>query len=1050
MTEGIYEALVTKLVHQHIAALDKQTFDYRATPLDKHEAALILSKHISAAVQYALRQVKGENALETQIEIANKIIRLLRDELEQSELEEDLVDTEGKVLKAVFSKINQDYADLDVHLAEITPKTRLAQSSLFTGGKSDLSLESELQKEILSSDRVDFLVSFIRLKAINNIRNTIERFVHRGGQLRIITTTYIGATELKAIAYLSSLPNVEIKISYNTQNERLHAKAYMFYRNTGFHTAYVGSSNMSHSAWNTGLEWNVKLTTKEVPHVLDKFQKTFESYWSMSEFETYRPGIDTEKLKQALNDGQFRGKGISSEEALKKFQFFDLKPYHYQREILERLEVERSTHGRFRNLVVAATGTGKTVISAFDFKAFLKTNPQARLLFVAHREEILLQAMGTFRGVLKDNNFGEYMGGGEEPTKFNAVFASVATLKNRMDQLPLSPDYYDYIVIDEVHHVAASSYRPILKKFNPKVLLGLTATPERMDGANILEDFDGRIAAEIRLPEALNLGLLAPFQYFGITDSVDLSKLRWERGYVASELSKEFTSNDGRVRDILNSIEKYINDPGGIRALGFCVTIDHAQYMAEKFLLSGLKAAYLTSTNTTEREALRRQLKAGEINYLFVVDIFNEGVDIPEIDTVLFLRPTESLTVFLQQLGRGLRLAEGKDSLTVLDFVGNARPEYDFEGKFRALIGKTKSPVSKELEEGCPHLPLGCSIVLEKRAKEIILENIKKATNHNRRQLIQKIQNFKHESSLPLSLSNFTYHYHISLPYIYKRDCWSRLCEEAGVYESFAGHHEKAIGAALKKKWMATESYTYFAFVLSLARNGFTVSSPLTLAEEKMLLMLYYDVWSQAGMHGSLAEAIQEIGKDETLVKEIIEYLELKLNNISFKELSMDLPYAMPLKVHARYNREQILAAFGLSTYAKQSSNREGVADNKALKTEVMFVDLVKSEEDFSPTTMYDDYAISETLFHWQSQNQTRDDRGKGLSYIHHQKQGKRMMLFVREKAKDEFGNTMGYVFIGEVDYVSHTGSKPMSITWSLRTPMPNYLWGEAAKLLVG
>ncbi|MDX1364987.1 MAG: DUF3427 domain-containing protein, partial [Arenibacter latericius] len=580
----------------------------------------------------------------------------------------------------------------------------------------------------------------------------------------------------------------------------------------------------------------------------------------------------------------------------------------------------------------------------------------------------------------------------------------------------------------------------------------LTATPERMDNENILDDFCDRIAAEIRLPEALNRKLLCPFQYFGISDSVDLSKVSWENGrYVPSELTKLYLANDRRVGEVISNADKYLRDINDVRALGFCVTIEHAKYMAEKFTLANLKAHYLTSENSREREDIRIKLRNKEINYLFVVDIFNEGVDIPEIDTVLFLRPTESLTVFLQQLGRGLRLSDGKECLTILDFVANARPEYNFENKFRALIGKTTTPVQKEIKDNFPHLPLGCSIVLEKKAKNSILENIIAATNVNKRQLIQKIQNFEHQTTLPLTLANFITFNNLSLQAIYKRGSWSRLLQLAGKYKDFESHNEKEIVSTILRKWLSTNSTSYFRFLLKLAKENFKPDFRLFNEEEKvMLLMLHYDVWKGSEGFKSINESIEAIGKNKVLVKEIIEVLEILLDKISFKELDIELPYKQPLKLHSRYTRDQILAAFGLSTFNKKSTNREGVAENKTLNTEVLFIDLIKSEEDFSPSTMYNDYAISETLFHWQSQNKTRADKGKGLTYIHHQKLNKKILLFVREKAKDEFGNTMGYVFIGEGNIQKHYGSKPISINWHLSEPLPQYLWKTSAKMAVG
>ncbi|MBK8051747.1 MAG: DUF3427 domain-containing protein [Saprospiraceae bacterium] len=1044
MIEGLYEQLINKLVISRLNELDKNHFYIKNTILDKSEAAKILTQYLADVIKIGLGIYSGEETVEKQIELSNKIIFLLRDELNNADFNDDIIDTEGKILTAIFNKVDSRFGDFDKHIKEITPYTRLSHSELFTGSNAGISLESELKKEILSADNIYFLVSFIKWTGIRIFEKELFEFTENGGKLNIITTSYMGATDLKAVEYLSTLKNTEIKVSYNTENERLHAKAYLFHRNTGYHTGYIGSSNISRSALTSGLEWNMKITTKEISHIIDKFKKTFDTYWQDKEFESYNLDRHHEKLKSALKRGSINNQGINT--------YFDLKPFPFQEEILEKLEVERTVHNRHKNLVVAATGTGKTVISAFDYKRFKSTNTRSRILFIAHRKEILQQAQATYQGVLKDNNFGELWVDGIEPQKYDHVFASVQTLNNQLGKLNLTSNFYDYIVIDEVHHIAASSYRPIINQFEPTILLGLTATPERMDGEDILSDFCNTIAAEIRLPEALNRKLLCPFQYFGVTDSIDLTNVDWKNGrYVPSELSKVYTKSDNRVREIIQNLDKYLRDYQDVRALGFCITQEHAQFMAEKFLLAGLKADYLVSNRSVLRKEIRERLTNKEINYLFVVDIFNEGVDIPEIDTVLFLRPTESLTVFLQQLGRGLRLAEGKDCLTVLDFVGNSRPEYNFEGKFRALIGKTNTPIQKEIEDEFPHLPLGCSIILEKKAKDYILDNIKKATRLNINQLIAKIRFFKEQTALPLTLKNFVKLNNIPLQLIYKKDSWSRLCARAGQLENFSDSYEKEILGTINNKWLSCSSFSYFSFILKLAKQAFQIDiDRLDEVERSMCLMLHYDVWQNAEGFDSLESSISSIGKNKVLIQEIIEVLELLSDKIDFEEKEILLPYKQPLKVHGRYTRDQILAAFGDSTFNKKSSNREGNAIIKDKNTDILFITLNKSEKDFSPTTLYEDFAISDTLFHWQSHNAVRSDRGRGLDYIHHDEIGRKILLFVREQNTDEFGNTMSYVFIGEGKLAEHYGSKPMSIKWELNEPMPPYLWKDSAKMAVG
>src|SRR5690606_38015431 len=432
--------------------------------------------------------------------------------------------------------------------------------------------------------------------------------------------------------------------------------------------------------------------------------------------------------------------------------------------------------------------------------------PESRLLFIAHRIEILRQARHTFRNVLLEgHNFGELLGDGYEPAENKHIFATIQTLANRIKDDRFPADYYDYVILDEVHHAAADSYQQVIRFLNPDILLGLTATPERADGKSILGDFNQRVAAEIRLPDALNNKLLSPFQYFVVSDSVDLETVKWGRGkYDVDELTKLYTGSDLRVRDIIRNLDRYCKDIHEVLALGFCVSKEHANFMARKFELAGLRAAVLTSDNAQDRTTLLSRFRKRDFNYLFVVDMFNEGVDIPEIDTVLFLRPTESLTIFLQQLGRGLRLHESKDVLTVLDFVGNAHPDYDFESKFRALIGKTNNTVLKEIENDFNHLPLGCSIVLEKKAKEVILNNIRRATSFGKRDLVRRLQNYINQTSSPLSLSNFLRINNIPYQRLYLRGTWSALCADAGLLNDFDRSNEKHYMVMLRKKWAAT------------------------------------------------------------------------------------------------------------------------------------------------------------------------------------------------------------------------------------------------------
>ncbi len=707
-------------------------------------------------------------------------------------------------------------------------------------------------------------------------------------------------------------------------------------------------------------------------------------------------------------------------------------------------------HNRYRNLVVAATGTGKTLISAFDFARLLKAKPDAKFLYIAHREEILRQARLAYQGVLKNSGFGELWVGNTKPQHYNQLFMSVQTANSQLSNMRLSADFYDYIVIDEVHHIAASSYRAVLDAFDPEILVGLTATPERHDGSDILNDFCGVIAAELRLPEAINRRHLCPFQYFAVDDDTDLRDISWKQGrYDIAQLTKLYTHNQARVEKIYQSLAETVTELSKIKALAFCVSREHAAYMTKQFLIKNVRCDILTSDNSQERQAKQQALRSGEINVLFVVDIFNEGVDIPEVDTLLFLRPTESLTIFLQQLGRGLRLADDKDCCTVLDFVGNSRPEYDFSQKFRALVGKTNQAISREIQQGFPHAPLGCRIELTKQTQELILRNIRQATV-NKNRLLGLIRSFDSHSDLPLALQNFLkLNPNVSLEDVYKIGSWSELVSAAKANEVGEASSEsvrKAYRRAINTRLLSCDCFGYLSFLRQLCDQHFELTPEM---DQTMALMCHYDFWQCNGDKGefaSLQQSLKALDNDE-LRGELSDVLTLLINRIHHEQLPMPSMVGNPLQLHARYAREQILVGFGVSTFEKQSTAREGVLVIQDQNIELLFVTLNKCEKQFSPTTMYHDYAISERLFHWQSQNSARPERGKGLSYIEQAEPGKRIFLFVREQAEDENRRTMGFVNFGEVRYVSHTGSQPMSITWQLDYPMPTFLWKEAAKL---
>ncbi|MHA2854214.1 DUF3427 domain-containing protein [Paenibacillus lautus] len=1049
MKQGLYEQIINHLTRRQLLTLDSSLYEIGIEPLDPEEARKVLSNYLGTVIRRALKIIRessnDDEALLLQVRACNEIIATLRNTLDNEELREWQLDEQGEVLTYVYSKINhiRGIKESKVH----RPTTPLSQSSLFTGSHSEPNMMSELKAEIITSDQVDLLVSFIKWSGLRFLMEQLQEFTANGGRLRVITTTYMEATDYKAVTELSKLPNTEIKISYDTERTRLHAKAYLFKRDTGFTTAYVGSSNLSNPALTSGLEWNLKVTEKDSYDVLRKIEATFESYWNSREFKSFSFADQEHQLllQQAL--------GKKKEHERNQLTFpFTLTPYDYQKVILEKLEAQRVIYGRTRNLLVAATGVGKTVVSAFDYKRFADRNQKSRLLFVAHREEILKQSLDTFRFILKDLNFGELHVGSNQADSIDHLFISIQSFNTLKLTEKTTRDFYDYIIVDEFHHAAAPSYQRLLAYYQPQILLGLTATPERMDGKDILHYFNDTIAAEIRLTDAIDRKLLCPFHYFGVTDSVDLSQVKWSRrGYDLNELENLYSHNKIRASQVINSLKKYVTDLDEVKGLGFCVSVAHALYMAKAFNESGIAAITLHGKSSNEeRNSAKRRLVSGEIKVIFVVDLYNEGVDIPEINTVLFLRPTESLTVFLQQLGRGLRLAEGKECLTVLDFIGQAHQEYNFQEKFRALLGKTKHSIQHYVENGFSSLPRGSFIQLEKQAQEYILRNIKQATI-NKRSLIEKLKHFTEDTGLSLTLDHFTRYHGMTLYEFYGgrngKRTFRGLMAEAGLIEPFEFEDMEYLTKRIPAL-LSINSRRHLSFLIDYLEDP--GKSAHTEEERLMLNMFYYTFYrSEPKKQGFLDinQAVQSIVSCKEFRDEIIEILKHNYEHINFVDKKNEFPFVCPLDLHCTYSTDQILAAFGFWNEDKAPAFREGVKYFEDKKTDIFFITLNKSDKDFSPSTLYEDYAINERLFHWQTQSRISEETNTAKRYIHHRQTGNRIVLFVREY-KEENNYTSPFVFLGEAEYVRHEGNKPMSIVWRLKEEMPPELVPAANKAI--
>lgn len=1021
LQKGTYENIITEELQQDMVQTERDGLVCKQEEIDDAETPSMLAGHIKKLV---LNRLSDENlTAEDKRDFVNRLIDCIGEDDQEKVMDEKMM------LSAVVSR-EEDARCRVTNKQMARPLTGFRTSNLFTGGQSKVPLNAEIIRDIECADRISLIVSFLKLSGVNLIYDQLKEFCKDPNhKLRIITTTYCGVTDAKAVERLASLPNTEIRISYNTKIERLHAKSYIFERNSGFSTAYIGSSNLSKSAQTDGLEWNIRVTNVENPHIIKTALATFDIYWNSHNFEDYHEG-GIEKLYDELE--KQKNPQRTHYETITKYTILP-----HQKQILDKLAVVRD-NGIKRNLIVAATGTGKTVISAFDYKAFSENHPcKDRILFVAHREEILKQALRTYRSVLSDHNFGELWVGKQRPKeKMDHLFVSVQTFNSKYEEYfqLLPSDYYDYIVIDEAHHLAADSYRTILRHFSPQLLIGLTATPERMDGISLLPDFNNQISAEIRLPAALNEGLLTPFQYLCISDNTDLTDDDLMQGnkYIATKLTEKLCDNE-RVGLIINRLEYYLPNKEKCRALCFCATKEHADYMADRFQAYGLKAASLTSNNSEERDTLNRRLGKGEINYLFVVDMFNEGVDIPEVDTVLFLRPTESLTIFLQQLGRGLRLAPGKQLLTVFDFVAQLNNKYDYASRFRSLLVRQDKNIKDQIKGGFTFLPHGCTIHMEEKAQKYVLQNIQAAI-YNKPRLKKELQTFGYTPSLKEFIESIGQ----DIRLIYKGSCcWTSLKREAGLCTYDTDENTKRFENYISNL-VHSNCASYLHFVQKIIEN----LDDITFADERERTygtMLYYTLFgdriSKVGVN-SIEEAIGRLKNYPAFVSEIKELTDYLLSNLDSKTFAVGEGMPLALEQYGCYTREEIFAIFGRQTADKRMQGIvAGVVKIDELDTELFFVTLNKSEKDFSPSTMYDDYVVNENQFHWQSQSNDSHN-GKGRRFVEQAINKKKFILFVRENKKDGFNNTCPFYCFGLVDYISSRDDKPMSINWHTHQPI--------------
>ena len=812
-------------------------------------------------------------------------------------------------------------------------------------------------------------------------------------------------------------------MSYDTSSTRLHAKAWIFHRESGYSTAYIGSSNLTHSAQVLGLEWNVRVSGARNPDAVAKMAAVFTSYWESRDFAPYDPAEFRRRIRDQTADDITLLSPVEIE----------LRPF--QEALLEHVILARH-QGHHRNLLVAATGTGKTVMAAVDYARFRNELARSRLLFVAHREEIIDQSRATFRHALRDAGFGEKWVGGQRPERFDHVFASIQSLHSA-DVRNIDPTHFDVVIVDEFHHAAAPSYEALLDHVTPVELLGLTATPERADGLDVLRHFDGRIAAELRLWDAIDQEYLAPFAYFGVHDGLDLRGVPWRRGqgYDVKALEGVLTADHAWVHLVFEEVRRKVADPSRMRALGYCVSVSHARFMAQRFTELGLAAVALSAASRSEeRRAALRDLSEGKLRAVFTVDIFNEGVDIPSVDTLLLLRPTDSPTLFLQQLGRGLRKTAGKGACTVLDFVGTHRKEFRFDRRLRALLGGSRTDVERQVRNDFPFLPAGCSFDLDPVAREIVLRSIREAIPRTWRERCEELRSLG-----DVKLGEYLESSGLELEDIYTGGhSWTEMRREVGLATEAPGPAESLLLRAVGRMLHLDDDERLATYPRFLREDDPPPIESLSPREERLLRMLVSSL-TTLGASASFADAVEQIWAHPQVRAELVAVLELLPERVPYLDYPLGFPQ-VPLALHSRYTRTEILAAFGVGEGAKPPTWQTGVWWEPDTRADLFAFTLDKSVGGFSPTTRYRDYAISPELIHWESQSATSADSTTGQRYIRQRVEQTNVVLFARLRTTDR-----AFWCLGPATYVSHEGDRPIAFVWKLERHLPAELYTSFA-----
>ncbi|SDJ37558.1 DEAD/DEAH box helicase [Salimicrobium halophilum] len=916
-------------------------------------------------------------------------------------------------------------------------------------------LFQELKSSIETCRAFYFSVAFLNFSGLQLLLEALKEAETEGTKGKILTSTYLNFTDPGALRKLREFPSIESKV-FITDKTGFHTKAYIF-EYDDYYKVIIGSSNITQHALKSNVEWNVELISKDYDVFMTRVFEEFDSLWARSNKVDDEFLHDYEELVRNL-------KQTVTQESLVFEKSSYVTPNTMQKRAMENLDRLRGI-GEEKALVIAATGTGKTYMSAFDVR---RVQPK-RLLFVVHREEILQKAKETFKYLLHnfDVSFG-LLTGSQKDFEADYLFANIRTLHNHYDSF--DPEAFDYIVYDEAHHVTAPTYQEVFEYFDADFTLGMTATPERGDQQSIFEQFDQNVALEVRLHDALEDDIIVPFHYFGVTDinDIDLSDVSIDD---IDEITRRLKVNE-RVDFIIKKMNFYGHDGEKRKGLGFCASREHARYMVEEFRKRGIPSLALDGDNTgiERQEAIQRlESEEDEVEFLFTVDIFNEGVDIPSVNTVLMLRPTNSPIIFIQQLGRGLRKHEGKEFLTVLDFIGNHAKTFLIAIALNGQRYYDKESLKVAISTGFAHLPGATHIEMDEISKERILTQIDQESFMSMKYLREQYQEFKRvrAGNVPYWLMDYYTYENAPDPvsFIKKKRTYLEFTATAEKDE-----HLKALIAddTFEKslKWLSSmlplkRSYDFAVLRALLHRRSLTIEE----AEQEMKKWVdevpsdsvdhalryvnqeFFDSGEKertpklASFDGETLERTvlfdKLIGKEEyrSYLLDVLEYGLLRYER-EFGSRDYGLPH---FKLYEQY---QMADAALLSNYRKSHSAFRGSGLLQNGNDYFLFIDLHK-EAYIKESINYNDKLVSRDQFQWETPNSTTQDSKRGKNILYNRERGIRLHLFVRKYKQIENGITEPYIYIGQGDAFSWQGQQPIEVQLELHHRLPEQLYTE-------